>query len=32
MASLPDPKGYWLAASNGDIFTFDDASFYGCGA
>ena len=25
----PDGRGYWLAASNGGVFTFGDASFYG---
>ncbi len=29
MAATPDGKGYWLAASDGGIFTFGDASFYG---
>ncbi len=26
---LPDGKGYWLVASDGGIFTFGDAGFYG---
>jgi N-acetylmuramoyl-L-alanine amidase len=29
MASIPDGKGYWLVASDGGIFTFGDAAFYG---
>ncbi len=29
MASTPDGKGYWLAASNGGVFSFGDAGFYG---
>jgi len=29
MAGTPDGKGYWLVASDGGIFTFGDASFYG---
>ncbi len=29
MASTPDGKGYWLVASDGGIFTFGDANFYG---
>jgi N-acetylmuramoyl-L-alanine amidase len=29
MASTPDGKGYWLVASDGGIFTFGDAGFYG---
>ena len=29
MASTPDGKGYWLVASDGGIFTFGDATFYG---
>jgi hypothetical protein len=29
MTSTPDGKGYWLVASDGGIFTFGDASFYG---
>ena len=29
MASTPDGKGYWLVASDGGIFTFGDAAFYG---
>ena len=29
MASTPDGKGYWLVASDGGIFTFGDAQFYG---
>jgi L,D-peptidoglycan transpeptidase YkuD (ErfK/YbiS/YcfS/YnhG family) len=27
--STPDGSGYWLAASNGGVFTFGDAAFYG---
>jgi cell wall-associated NlpC family hydrolase len=29
MASTPDGQGYWLVASDGGIFAFGDASFYG---
>jgi ribosomal protein L24E len=29
MASTPDGKGYWLVASDGGVFTFGDAQFYG---
>ena len=29
MASTPDGAGYWLVASDGGIFTFGDAAFYG---
>ncbi len=29
MANTPSGKGYWLAASDGGIFTFGDAAFYG---
>ena len=29
MASTKDGHGYWLAASDGGIFTFGDAQFYG---
>ncbi len=29
MASTPDGEGYWLVASDGGIFTFGDATFYG---
>ena len=29
MASTPDGRGYWLVASDGGIFTFGDAPFYG---
>jgi hypothetical protein len=29
MASTPDGKGYWLVASDGGIFSFGDAPFYG---
>ena len=25
----PDGGGYWLVASDGGVFTFGDASFYG---
>ena len=32
MASTPDGKGYWLVASDGGIFTFGDATFYGSAA
>ena len=27
--SSPDSLGYWLVASDGGIFTFGDANFYG---
>ena len=29
MASTPDGQGYWLVASDGGIFAFGDAGFYG---
>ena len=29
MAYSPDKKGYWLVASDGGIFTYGDAHFYG---
>ena len=29
MAATPDGKGYWLAASDGGVFTEGDAPFYG---
>ena len=29
MAATPDGGGYWLVASDGGIFTFGDAKFYG---
>ena len=29
MSSTPDGKGYWMVASDGGIFSFGDASFYG---
>ena len=29
MAATPDGKGYWLVASDGGVFAFGDASFYG---
>ena len=29
MARTPDGKGYWLVASDGGIFTYGDARFYG---
>jgi ribosomal protein L24E len=29
MAATNDGKGYWLVASDGGIFTFGDAGFYG---
>jgi hypothetical protein len=29
MAVTPDGGGYWLVASDGGIFTFGDAPFYG---
>ena len=32
MAATPDGKGYWLVASDGGIFTYGDAGFYGSAA
>jgi hypothetical protein len=29
MAAMPTGKGYWEVASDGGIFTFGNASFYG---
>ena len=29
MADTPDGAGYWLVASDGGIFSFGDARFYG---
>ncbi len=29
MAGTPDGGGYWLVGSDGGIFTFGDAQFYG---
>ena len=29
MATTPDGKGYWLVGSDGGIFTYGDATFYG---
>jgi hypothetical protein len=29
MASTPDGGGYWLVASDGGIFSYGDAQFYG---
>ena len=29
MAATPDGRGYWLVASDGGIFAFGDAGFYG---
>ena len=29
MAATPDGQGYWLVASDGGIFAFGDAAFYG---
>jgi len=29
MAATPDGKGYWLAAADGGIFTFGDATYAG---
>src|SRR5277367_4816973 len=29
IAGTPDGKGYWLAASDGGVFTFGDAGFFG---
>jgi hypothetical protein len=32
MAATPDGKGYWPVANDGGIFTYGDATFYGCEA
>ena len=32
MAATPDGKGYWLVASDGGIFSYGDAGFYGSAA
>ena len=32
MAATPSGHGYWLVASDGGIFSFGDAHFYGCTA
>jgi hypothetical protein len=29
MAATPDGGGYWLVASDGGLFAFGDAGFYG---
>ena len=29
MAATPDGRGYWLVATDGGIFTYGDAAFYG---
>ena len=29
MAATPDGRGYWLVASDGGVFTYGDAAFYG---
>ena len=29
MAATPDGDGYWLVASDGGVFSFGDAAFYG---
>ena len=29
MAATPTGRGYWLVASDGGIFSFGDAAFYG---
>jgi hypothetical protein len=29
MAATPDGKGYWLVASDGGIFSYGEALFYG---
>jgi hypothetical protein len=29
MAATPDGRGYWLVASDGGIFSFGDAGFFG---
>ena len=31
MAATPDGQGYWLVASDGGIFSYDGAVFYGSG-
>jgi hypothetical protein len=32
MAATPDGQGYWLVASDGGVFTFGDATFFGSAA
>ena len=32
MAATPDGRGYWLVASDGGIFSYGDAGFYGSAA
>jgi hypothetical protein len=29
MAATPDGHGYWLVASDGGVFSFGNAAFYG---
>ena len=29
LAATPDGRGYWIAASDGGIFNYGDANFYG---
>ncbi|HEX4245648.1 MAG TPA: hypothetical protein VHY77_08780, partial [Acidimicrobiales bacterium] len=29
MTATPDGQGYWLVASDGGVFTFGDAGFFG---
>ena len=29
MQATPDGKGYWLTASDGGVFSYGDATFYG---
>jgi hypothetical protein len=29
MAPVPDGKGYWLTATDGGIFNYGDAGFFG---
>ena len=29
MAPTPDHRGYWLVASDGGVFAYGDAGFYG---
>jgi hypothetical protein len=29
MTAVPDGKGYWLAATDGGIFNYGDAAFFG---
>ena len=29
MAATPDGRGYWFVGSDGNVFSFGDAHFYG---